>query len=157
MSRTVLVVDDLESIRMLVTMSLQKDDFEVLEAADGVEGLAQMDGRSIDLVIVDIAMPRMNGYRMIQELRQRPQYRTTPVLVLTGVLEQEDKQRGREVGATGWIVKPFKPQKLLETVRRVMVRGNVLSHPIQDGVQGAQQRSGGVRLGQADAEARLTR
>ena len=120
MSRTALVVDDFRTNRMVVAFTLQGDGFEVVEAADGLEGLARLDGRSIDLIIVDIIMPHIDGYRMIEELRQRPRYRSTPVLVLTSEEGKDAKRHARNVGASGWIVKPFNPEKLLEAVHQIV-------------------------------------
>jgi two-component system chemotaxis response regulator CheY len=92
--------------------------FDVLEATDGVHALQVVKGRKVDLIITDVNMPRMDGLTLVKELRALPEYKAIPILVLTTESDPTMKQRGKEAGATGWIVKPFNPDKLLEVVRR---------------------------------------
>lgn len=120
MGRTALIVDDSISIRQIVSFTLQEAGFSVLEAGDGQEGLERLDGSKVDLVITDLNMPRMDGITFIRHLRTRPASKYTPVLMLTTESQASKKQEGKAAGATGWIVKPFHPAKLLDVLRKVL-------------------------------------
>lgn len=120
MGKLVLTVDDSASIRQMVAFTLKSAGYEVMEAMDGEDGLAKAKGRSADLVLTDQNMPRMDGITLIKSLRGLPQYRTTPILMLTTESSDAMKSAGRAAGATGWLVKPFDPQKLLEVVKKVI-------------------------------------
>lgn len=120
MSRTALVVDDSASMRMMVAHTLRTAGFTVVEGSDGKEALGRLDSHKVDLVITDLNMPVMDGFEFITRLRGRAQHRFTPVLMLTTEHTDAKKQQGRAVGATGWIVKPFNPQQLLQVVGRVL-------------------------------------
>ncbi len=117
---TILTVDDSASMRQMVGFTLKAVGHQVQEAVDGVDGLEKAKEKQYDGFIVDINMPRMDGFELIEELRKLPQYAFTPMLVLTTETSQEKKQRGRAAGATGWIVKPFNPEQLVATLRRVI-------------------------------------
>lgn len=117
---TILTVDDSASMRQMVGFTLKAVGHEVCEAFDGVDGLEKAKEQHFDAFIVDINMPRMDGFTLVEELRKLPQYSFTPMLVLTTESSQEKKQRGRAAGATGWIVKPFNPEQLVSTLRRVI-------------------------------------
>lgn len=117
---TILAVDDSPSLRQMVTYTLQEAGYSVIEAIDGTDGLAKAREQRVDLVLSDVNMPNMDGLAMVRELRLLPDYRFTPILVLTTESTAEKKQEGRNAGATGWLVKPFDPEKLLSTVRRVL-------------------------------------
>lgn len=119
-SRTILTVDDSASMRQMVRYTLEGAGYTVVQAADGVEALELAKASTADLVLTDVNMPRMDGIALVRELRSLEAYRYTPVLVLTTESGQETKQRGREAGATGWIVKPFNPEQLLATIARVL-------------------------------------
>jgi two-component system chemotaxis response regulator CheY len=94
---------------------------EVISAVDGVDGLQKaLEGKPMDLVITDVNMPNMDGITLVRELRRLPQYRGVPLLMLTTEASAERKQEGRAAGATGWIVKPFDPERLLATVDKVL-------------------------------------
>ena len=116
----ILVVDDANLVRRFYRDALERADFEVGEALNGVEALEKLLVESFDLVIVDVNMPQMDGLTLVRELRGLPTYRHTPLLVLTTEATPERKLEGREAGATGWIVKPFNPDKLLATVAKVL-------------------------------------
>lgn len=120
MSKSILAVDDSPSIRQMVSFTLRSAGYNVTEAPDGNAGLAKAKGARFDLVLTDINMPGMDGFGLTSNLRTLPEYKTTPILVLTTEASDSMKQKGREAGATGWMVKPFDPQKLLELVRRVI-------------------------------------
>jgi two-component system chemotaxis response regulator CheY len=112
MSTTILIVDDSLMVRNMVRKALEEDSHQVVEAIDGRQALAVIDGANPDLVITDVNMPEMDGLSLIRELRQQPKYVLTPILVLTTEGGGAVKQRGREAGATGWVVKPFDPAQL---------------------------------------------
>lgn len=120
MGKLVLTVDDSASIRQMVAFTLKSAGYEVMEAVDGEDGLSKAKGRSADLVLTDQNMPRMDGLTLIKSLRGLPQYRATPILMLTTESSDAMKSAGRAAGATGWLVKPFDPQKLLEVVKKVI-------------------------------------
>lgn len=120
MTKTVLAIDDSASIRQMVSFTLKSAGYEVLEAVDGQDGLEKAKSHQISLVLTDQNMPRMDGLTLIRTLRSLPQYKTTPLLMLTTESSDAMKQQGRAAGATGWLVKPFDPQKLLEVVKKVI-------------------------------------
>jgi two-component system chemotaxis response regulator CheY len=120
MGKTILAVDDSVSMRQMVGDTLQRAGYEVVQAADGVEALEYARTASVDLVLTDVNMPRMDGIQLVQELRGLANYRFVPVLVLTTESSQERKMQGKRAGATGWIVKPFNPQQLLATIAKVL-------------------------------------
>lgn len=117
----ILAVDDSASMRQMVGLTLKSVGHDVISAVDGVDGLAKASiGRPVDLVITDVNMPNMDGMTLVRELRRLPQYQGVPVLVLTTEASNERKQAGRNAGATGWIVKPFDPDRLLATIDKVL-------------------------------------
>ena len=120
MSASILAVDDSASMRQMVSFTLKGAGYEVVEAADGVEALNIAKTRSVNLVITDVNMPNMDGIALIRELRGLPAYKFTPLLMLTTESGAEKKQAGKAAGATGWIVKPFNPEQLLNTVKKVI-------------------------------------
>jgi two-component system chemotaxis response regulator CheY len=108
-------------MRQMVGLTLKSAGHEVVSAVDGVDGLAKASsGAPVDLVITDVNMPNMDGITLVRELRRLPQYQGVPLLVLTTEASTEKKQEGRAAGATGWIVKPFDPARLLATVQKVL-------------------------------------
>ncbi len=116
----ILTVDDSASIRQMVSFTLKSAGFDVAEAEDGVEGLKTAKSDKFDLVISDVNMPNMDGISFVTELRTLGDYKFTPVLMLTTESSAEKKQAGRAAGATGWIVKPFNPDQLLATIKKVI-------------------------------------
>lgn len=119
--RTALVVDDSVSIRQMVAFTLTRAGFQVVEAGNGQEGLTRLEtSRSVDLVITDLNMPVMDGIEFIRRMRGRPASRCTPVLMLTTESQETKKQQGKAAGATGWIVKPFNPEKLVQVIAKVL-------------------------------------
>jgi two-component system chemotaxis response regulator CheY len=119
MSKTILAVDDSASLRQMVAFTLKGAGYEVIEAGDGQEGLEKARGATVNLVLTDQNMPRMDGITLVKSLRALPQYASTPILLLTTESSDEMKSAGRAAGATGWLVKPFDPEKLLEVVKKV--------------------------------------
>jgi len=120
MPGTILVVDDSVTMRALVRNALEPDQHRVVEAADARAALAALDATPADLVITDVNMPEIDGLTLVRTLRERPRERFVPILVLTTEGGEAMKQRGREAGATGWIVKPFHPDSLRSVVQRVL-------------------------------------
>jgi two-component system, chemotaxis family, chemotaxis protein CheY len=118
---TILTVDDSAFMRQMVKRTLQTAGHVVVAAIDGVEALEKAHSETlVDLVITDVHMPNMDGLTLVRELRLMPKYRAVPLLVLTSESGDKLKQEGREAGATGWILKPFDPMRLIETIDSVM-------------------------------------
>lgn len=117
---TIMTVDDSPSMRMLLRAALTDLGFNVMEAEDGVHALERLEGVEPDLLITDINMPRLDGFGLIEQVRAKGRLRNLPILVLTTESSDEKKQRARQAGATGWIVKPFHPEKLAAAIRRVL-------------------------------------
>ena len=113
-------VDDSESIREIVNYSLENEGYNVLISDNGKNALDQLDGKDINLVITDLHMPEMNGIELIREIRKMSSYQHTPILFLTTESQVEKKMEAKEAGATGWIVKPFVPAKLLAAINKVI-------------------------------------
>ena len=113
----ILTIDDSKTMRDMLMLTLADAGFDVIQAVDGKEGVDLLERENVDVVITDINMPRMDGYEVVRQLRARPEHKTTPILVLTTESEAEKKNIAREAGATGWLVKPFDPERL--TVRKV--------------------------------------
>lgn len=120
MAKSVLIVDDAYSVRQLVAFTLKGAGYDILEAANGREGLEQLERHKVDLVISDLNMPVMNGIEFVRGLRQTKAAKYTPVLMLTTESQLSFKLEAKAAGATGWIVKPFQPAKLLETIAKVV-------------------------------------
>ena len=119
MTKTVLTVDDSRTMRDMLMIALSGAGYSVVQAEDGVHGLEVLEGTTPDVIITDINMPRMDGFGFIEEVRADPAHRGVPILVLTTESDAEKKNRARMAGATGWIVKPFNPVKLVDAIRRV--------------------------------------
>jgi two-component system chemotaxis response regulator CheY len=118
-TKTVLTIDDSRTMREMLNLALAQAGYRVIQAVDGVEGLEVLEAEGADVVITDINMPRMDGFGVIEGVRANPSHRATPILVLTTESDATKKERARKAGATGWIVKPFNPDKLIDAVRRV--------------------------------------
>lgn len=116
----ILAVDDSVSMRQMVAFTLKAAGHTVTDAADGKQALDLAQKESFDLVLTDVNMPVMDGITLTKELRALPAYRFTPILVLTTEAGADMKQQGRAAGATGWLVKPFNPDQLLNTLKRVL-------------------------------------
>jgi len=116
----VLAVEDSPSMRDLVKLTLKDAGFEVAQAKDGVEALAMAQAGEYDLVLADVNMPNMNGIELIRALRATARYRLTPILMLTTESSQERRREGKTAGATGWIVKPFEPKHLVDSLHRAL-------------------------------------
>jgi two-component system, chemotaxis family, chemotaxis protein CheY len=120
MAKTVLIVDDSNTMRQMVAFTLQQAGFAVLEGSNGQEGLTKLASQRVDLIVTDLNMPVMDGITFIRNIRRGATTRGIPVLMLTTESQDSKKREGKEAGATGWIVKPFHPDKLLNTISRVL-------------------------------------
>ena len=114
----ILAVDDSASMRQMVVFTLQSAGYEVVEAADGQQALDIAEGTTFDLVLSDVNMPVMDGIQLVKQLRQLEAYKYTPILMLTTETSGDKKMAGKGAGATGWVVKPFNPDKLLATIKK---------------------------------------
>ena len=120
MSKKILIVDDSESIREVVSATLENVGYQVISAFDGVDALNYADGQPLDLVITDLNMPNKDGIELIRDIRKQDEYKFTPILLLTTESQAEKKKEAKLAGATGWIVKPFVQEKLLATIKKVL-------------------------------------
>ncbi|EMP4395062.1 response regulator [Vibrio fluvialis] len=116
----ILAVDDSISIRQMVSHTLMDAGYEVETANDGREALTKAQSTKFDVVISDVNMPNMGGFELVKAIRGNPQYKFIPILMLTTETSVEKKQEGKLAGATGWLVKPFNPDTLLKTLKRVL-------------------------------------
>ena len=119
MVKNVLAVDDSRTMREMVSFTLKNAGYEVMEAEDGKASLDVVVGTKFDAIITDLNMPNMNGFELIRALRNNPLYKFTPILMLTTEGDAGKKEEGKAAGSTGWIVKPFNPEKLVEVVKKV--------------------------------------
>ncbi|AAS96071.1 response regulator [Nitratidesulfovibrio vulgaris] len=119
MSKLIMSVDDSASIRQMVGFTLRNAGYEVIEASDGKDALGKLSG-PVKMVITDLNMPNMDGIELIRRIRATPAYKFIPVVMLTTESQAARKQEGKAAGATGWIVKPFKPEQLLAVVQKLL-------------------------------------
>jgi two-component system chemotaxis response regulator CheY len=119
MPKKILTIDDSKTIRDMLMLTLADAGFDVLQAVDGQDGIDVLGDQRVDVVITDINMPKMDGYEVIRCLRRSPIHKATPILVLTTESDKEKRNLAREAGATGWMVKPFDPERLVATIRKV--------------------------------------
>jgi two-component system, chemotaxis family, chemotaxis protein CheY len=120
MGKTILIVDDSIAVRQSTRFTLEQAGYSVHEAADGLEALTALDAKGADLVITDVNMPNMDGITLVSKIRGRGDGKFKPILVLTTESQGPVVQRGKDAGATGWIVKPYTADKLIDTIRRVL-------------------------------------
>lgn len=119
MTKRILTVDDSASIRQVVSFALRQAGYEAVEATDGRDALAKLTGE-IHLVITDVNMPNMDGIELIRQIRMGPANKYVPIVVLTTESQPAKKQEAKVAGATGWIVKPFRPEQLIAVVQKVL-------------------------------------
>jgi two-component system chemotaxis response regulator CheY len=120
MAKRILIVDDSASVRQVAGMALTRAGYEVVEAKDGVDGVAKLDGK-LHLIISDVNMPRMDGIEFLKAVKANPNYKFTPVIMLTTEAGEAKKNEGRAAGAKAWIIKPFQPQILLDAVAKLVL------------------------------------
>ncbi len=121
MAKTVLIVDDSMSMRQVVRIALGSVGYEVIEAEDGKAALQKLNGKKIHLIISDVNMPNMDGISFVKEVKASPNYRFTPIIMLTTESETEKKEQGKSAGAKAWVVKPFRPEQLLTAVSKLIL------------------------------------
>lgn len=121
MGKSILIVDDSTSFRQVVGMALKGAGYDVVEACDGKDALAKLDGRKYHLIVSDVNMPNLDGIGFVKEAKQIPEYRFTPVIMLTTVASEERKAEGKAAGVRAWIVKPFQPPVLLDAVSKLVL------------------------------------
>lgn len=120
MPKTVITIDDAATMRKMVSFTLRGAGYSMLEAEDGIAALEVLKGASVDLIITDVNMPRMDGIEFTRQARQIPALQKTPILLLTTETDVDSKARAKAAGATGWLVKPFKPDQLVAVVAKVL-------------------------------------
>lgn len=118
--QSILAVDDSATMRQMVSFTLKNAGYQVTEAVDGQDAWEKADGKEYALVLTDQNMPRMDGISLTKKLRAHPKFQQTPILILTTESSDQMKQAGKAAGATGWLVKPFDPAKLIEVIRKVI-------------------------------------
>jgi two-component system chemotaxis response regulator CheY len=119
MSKIAITVDDSKTMREMVSFTLTNNGFSVLQAEDGKHAIEVLGGKKVDLIITDLNMPNMDGITFIRKLREDPTYKYVPILMLTTESEDTKKNEGKAAGATGWLVKPFSPEKLVQIIKKV--------------------------------------
>lgn len=120
MNKTILIVDDSDSLRQVVNIALSGAGYNVIEACDGRDALSKLNGTKIHLIVSDVNMPNMNGIEFIKQAKQLPQYKFTPVIMLTTENQQSMMEEGKKAGAKAWMVKPFKPAQMLQAVSKLL-------------------------------------
>lgn len=121
MAKTIMVIDDSASLRQVVGIALKSAGYDVIEACDGMDALSKLTGKKINLVVCDVNMPNMDGITFVKEIKQLPNYKFTPVIMLTTESQEGKKKEGQAAGAKAWVVKPFKPEVLLGAVAKLVL------------------------------------
>jgi two-component system chemotaxis response regulator CheY len=121
MSKTIVTADDSASVRQMVSFTLRQEGYEIIEAVDGQDALNKLNSSPVHMLITDLNMPNMDGIELIRQVRAAPNgNRCIPIVMLTTESQDSKKQEGKAAGATGWIVKPFKPEQLVAVVKKVL-------------------------------------
>ncbi len=121
MAKTVLVIDDSASLRQVVSIALKSAGYDVIEACDGQDALSKLNGAKIHLIICDVNMPIMDGITFVKEAKKLPNYKFTPIIMLTTESQESKKQEGQAAGAKAWVVKPFQPAQMLAAVAKLIL------------------------------------
>lgn len=121
MAKTILIVDDSASLRQVVAIALKGAGYDVIEGSDGNDGLSKLDGKKVHLIISDVNMPGMDGLTMVTEIKKMPNYKFTPIIMLTTEAGADLKQKGKDAGVKAWVVKPFKPDQMLNAVSKLIM------------------------------------
>lgn len=119
MTKTIMIVDDSASMRQVIAIALKGEGYTVIEGRDGKDALSKLTGQKVHLIISDVNMPVMDGISFVKEVKQLPNYRFTPILMLTTESEESKKREGQAAGARAWMVKPFKSDQLLTAVQKL--------------------------------------
>jgi two-component system chemotaxis response regulator CheY len=120
MAKRILTADDSASVRQMVSFTIKNAGYEVIEAVDGKDALSKLNGSPIHMVITDLNMPNLDGIGLVKGIRANPAYKFIPVILLTTESQESKKLEGKAAGATGWIVKPFKPEQLISVIKKVL-------------------------------------
>jgi two-component system chemotaxis response regulator CheY len=120
MPKTILIVDDSASLRQVVSIALKGAGYDVIEGVDGKDALTKLNGQKIHLIVSDVNMPNMDGIALVQEVKKLPDYKFTPIIMLTTESGEDKKSAGQAAGAKAWVVKPFKPDQLLTAVSKLV-------------------------------------
>lgn len=120
MNKTILTVDDSSSVRQMVSFTLKEAGYDVVEACDGKDALSKLNGSCVKMIVTDLNMPNMDGIELIRNVRAISEFKFIPIIMLTTESQENKKIEGRKVGATGWIVKPFKPEQLVAVTKKVL-------------------------------------
>jgi len=121
MAKTVMVVDDSSSVRQVVSIALKGAGYEVIEASDGKDALAKLNGQRVHLMISDVNMPNMDGITFVKEVKKLANYKFTPIIMLTTESQEGKKREGQAAGAKAWVVKPFQPAQMLAAVAKLIL------------------------------------
>ena len=121
MAKTVLIVDDSASLRQVVSIALKGAGYDVLEGCDGKDALSKLTGQKVHLIISDVNMPNMDGITFVKEVKKLANYKFTPIIMLTTESQETKKAEGQEAGAKAWVVKPFKPETMLQAVAKLIL------------------------------------
>lgn len=121
MAKNVLVVDDSSSVRQVVGIALKSAGYDVIEASDGKDALNKLNGQKVHLIISDVNMPNMDGITFVKEVKKLPNYKFTPIIMLTTESQESKKMEGQAAGAKAWVVKPFQPAQMLAAVSKLIL------------------------------------
>jgi two-component system chemotaxis response regulator CheY len=121
MAKTILVVDDSASLRQVVSIALKGAGYDIIEACDGKDALSKLSGQKVHLMISDVNMPNMDGITFVKEVKKNPNYKFTPIIMLTTESQETKKAEGQAAGAKAWVVKPFQPQQMLDAVAKLIL------------------------------------
>jgi two-component system chemotaxis response regulator CheY len=121
MGKLIMIVDDSASLRQVVAIALKGAGYDVIEASDGKDALSKLTGQKVHLIVSDVNMPNMDGITMVREIKKLPNYKFTPIMMLTTESDTSKKMAGKEAGAKAWLVKPFQPPTLLDAVSKLVL------------------------------------
>ena len=121
MAKTIMIVDDSASLRQVVAIALRGAGYDVIEGCDGKDALGKLTGQKVHLVISDVNMPNMDGITFVKEMKAKPEYKFTPVIMLTTEAGEDKKSQGQAAGVKAWVVKPFKPDQMLNAVSKLIL------------------------------------
>lgn len=120
MAKRIMIIDDASSMRQVIALTLKGGGYEAVDAADGVEALEKLEKEEVDMFVCDVNMPRMDGIAFLTEIRKSDKHKFTPFIMLTTEIGEDMKQKGKELGANAWIIKPFQPDQLIDAVKKLM-------------------------------------
>lgn len=121
MAKTILIVDDSATLRQVVSIALKGAGYDVIEGCDGKDALSKLTGQKVHLIISDVNMPNMDGFAFVTEVKKMPDYKFTPIIMLTTEAGEDKKAAGQAAGVKAWVVKPFKPDQMLTAVSKLIL------------------------------------